>query len=158
MFRLLYTLSQALSHCRLSHFIPIDFRTFALSRFIPAPRKWVFDKCKEADVYSYPQFFINILDRSAYQPVSESVPDQWASQVRQKEASAACSFRATWSDCSTTPLPQIKPTINRQTTKRISTTAGLHRSGWGQVKFRRVQTPNSSSRIRPQSKMLTPPP
>jgi len=38
MFRLLYTLSQALSHCRLSHFIPIDFRTFALSRFIAARR------------------------------------------------------------------------------------------------------------------------
>jgi len=29
MFRLLYTLLQALSHCRLSHFIPIYFRTFA---------------------------------------------------------------------------------------------------------------------------------
>ena len=34
MFRLLYTLSQALSHCRLSHFILIYFCTFALSRFI----------------------------------------------------------------------------------------------------------------------------
>ena len=91
----------------------------------PPESEWL-TSVKKLMLIHTPDFF-NILDRSAHQPVSDSIPDQWASQVRQKEASAACSFRATWSDCSTTPSPQIKPTINRQTTKRISTTAASHR-------------------------------